>query len=444
MVLEDDSFSGNTDKGLLVSFFNRQISNLPQIESVGQIIHCNRFKIQSYQNRLQAISTNYCSFSVFNFSILHKRLCWTVTRSNQKMETPTEREIEICNQLYSKDISDTCTPTSSRDLLEISMVKSPNLYFDWIAQVIKGPLEGDKSVETFIMSDFTPTSLDSHCRVETTPPLASNLLVPVTFWDNYADEARLLLKEGMVVKIENLRSKIHSNSLSLVLHGDPSNIRKIFILEEVPSSFEKKRNLIFGGGGGSGNESKKGHSLIKKDDFLSQRFAPKYFIKLTKGFGVPSTPIRTILSLEEEDFPAKFILSCRIKDTTPSDIVSFSHPKCNNCGRVSSVSYDKNDGNCRCNICKKSSFYPSDWGWMFSLLLEDSDGQLLPVIFIQDDAVKFFSGLEATNLEEDMEGLEKLGDIMSSINDGGIHLLCIRAQMPGPKYRICNSIIVKE
>lgn len=473
MVLEDDSIcsGGEADKGLLVNFFNRQVSCLPQVEQVGQIIECRRFKLQSYQNRVQAISTNYCSFSVFAPSANGKG--WSVKRSHEKTVEPSEEEIEICNSLLNNNnnngISTTSTSmlASSRPSLRVEDIKTQNIYFDWVAQVVKGPLEGDKNVETYILTDFTKTPFEAYCRIDSVN-LPSSILVPVTFWDNYADEARLDLREGMVVRVENLRSKLVNNSLSFVLHGDPSQIRKITICQEVPSDFERRRMSYIAADPSTEQDIVDIVScekpLINKDAFLSQRPTTSYTIKLTKGLGIPSTPIKTILSVGAKELPAKFIVSCRIKETTPSDYASFSHPKCTFCGRVTSVRYNGRDnggdGKARCTICKRAGFTPTSWGWMFSFLLEDSASTSLPVLFLQEDAEKFLSGLKATDLEEDLESLERLEDIMASLvgsgggSDGGdqnattkSHLLCVRAASGAPggiKYRICNSIVVRQ
>lgn len=259
LVVVDDSLSvGDTDEnhGLSVSIFKPELALFPDVRAEDEIVQFRHMRIQVFQNVLQAISTNWSAFTVY-----------ARDESGQWIARP-ERSIEVEERATLDRIaartghaaamvrSSPKKPQLNRKVLTVDLIR-PDLYFDLVAQIVRILPSSRPSQACLLLADYTLNP-----ELQTNPVsfnLSSNLehrLLLTTLWDNFAEQSSRL-REGQIIRIVNLRSKIihvpregdhSSGGLVGILHGDHSNSEKIFVQSnstvEASTILERKRNLL--------------------------------------------------------------------------------------------------------------------------------------------------------------------------------------------------------
>jgi hypothetical protein len=242
LVVVDDSLANNPDifsenpTGLSVTIFRNSPESFPPIKSLGTIVQFRHFRIQIHQGTLQAISTRWAAWTVFEQEGPN---AW---RSNP----PTlihDSELEAAERIHAffaagpqahktralPQPGSGAEPSlaTKRPFVTVSEVR-PRSFFKGVFKIAKFSLPSSHSGEqlTMLVTDFTENELlSSTPEAINLPGYLAKCLLPVTLWDNFASQAvKLSFQAGDYIYLDNLAGKMvrHDDgtaNIMAVLHG---------------------------------------------------------------------------------------------------------------------------------------------------------------------------------------------------------------------------------
>ena len=384
-----------------------------------------------------------------------------------------------------------------RPTLTVAEVRH-GVYFNGTFKIMKLSERAENQSQSnqfsLLICDYTENPfLTSDPEVLGLPSYLSNCLLPLTLWDNFAEEAkRLNFKAGDYVYFDNLlgRQVIHANgtvNVVAVMHGDPKvkfmenfiNVQKegkkiesqatrlaqlkqtIFESEDqiieaakpkikeepiaqpvqlVQSQVQVQEPLRV-----STQQQQQQQQVKRKKQQTKRSFAIKsepegesqcQTCKITTtSVGSDSYAITTILSVRS--FPAdhaKFCVKARIVSIGSASFYEMIRYHCSTCNCTTGLTSFVETFTCsHCQVeCSTSE---PKFIWIFTILIEDPTGDLV-VIAADDDAAEFLK-CPAFNLCDPKE-TEKVKQVSSIIEqllnyDQSEHLFCIKS------YRVENE-----
>lgn len=382
------------------------------------------------------------------------------------------------------------------------------VYFNGVYKIIKisDAAENESNQFSLLVCDYTENPfLQCNPKLLGLPAHLSNCILPVTLWDNFAEEAkRLKLKIGDYIYFDNLlgRQVVHSNgvvNLVAVMHGDPKakiteKIMKVQkegkriesqairlaqlkqtimesedqIIEAVkpkikhepkgqqkppqqaqqvqPSRISTQQQQVK-----SKKQQTKRTFAIKTESEISSPIEFQSQKITTTSVGTDSYAITTILSVRS--FPAdhaKFCVKARIVSIGSSSFYEMVRYYCNSCNCTTDLT--RFAETLKCSSCQiECSNLDPKFIWVFTLLIEDPTGDLV-IIAADEDASEFLK-CPAFNLYDPKED-EKVKQVSSIIeqllcNDQSEHLLCIKSYrindedgMSHLRYRLFNTKLI--
>lgn len=379
----------------------------------------------------------------------------------------------------------TITTAATRPILSVSEVRH-GIYFNGNFKVIKIVTNQSDNSEidhqnqnqnqfSMLICDYTENPFLS-CNPETIglPSHLNQCLLPVTLWDNFADEARRInLKAGDFVYLDNLlgrqiRHQTGEVNIVAVLHGDPK-VKQIekFIriqrenkkiesqairLEQLKKSMESEKEIIEAinpivkdqvietkvNKGERLKQKKRTFAVSvkteKKNNQSNQNIRNFKFI--TTKISGDSLAISTILSIRS--YPtdnAKFCVKARIVSLIPElfyDMVRYICEFCQFSTILSNFLETNSCSNCKVT-CETGN---PKFIWVFAMVIEDETGDI-PMILAEEDAEEFlgFSAFDLTAPENSAQLTHAMSvfEQLSLHSNQSEHLFCIKS------YRVDNE-----
>ena len=393
----------------------------------------------------------------------------------------------------------------------ISMLKANNLrptmtvsevrhgiYFNGTFKVMKiSNSSEDMNQFSLIVCDYTENPyLSADPESIGLPAYLNNSLLPVTLWDNFAEEARRLeIKSGDFVYFDNLlgRQVRHENGLCnvvAVLHGDPKvkimeNFIKVFkenkkidsqavrlaqlkktmesenqILEAVapkikeipaahpiPTISEPAKNKKQQTKRTFAIKTAESNTIVSESDPISS----KSFKFSTTTVGGNSYAITTILSVRS--YPsdnAKFCVKARIVSLGPSNFYEMVRYVCDKCeGTTDIMKFNETNSCAHCQTANQSQ--SPKFIWVFCMIIEDATGDL--AVIVADEDAQNFLGCAAFNLsapenDAELKNVISIFERLLSDNESE-HLFCIKTYrvdnedgLSNMRYRLFNTKLI--
>lgn len=196
---------------LPVSCFHKDEAKLPSVLRVGEVVQFRHFKIQPYNDTLQALSTRHSSHTVY---YKDGNDDWR-TRPDRPL---SEHELQKLNEMIvtQHTTSASSSSTTAVQCMQICDLKS-RMKFDLVAQVHMLVSERPNMVSVAV-TDYT----ENEClefESDDLPKYMRKRIMLVNFWDNFADTARTL-RQGDFVRVKGLRCETVDRRIVAVLHGD--------------------------------------------------------------------------------------------------------------------------------------------------------------------------------------------------------------------------------
>lgn len=366
--------------------------------------------------------------------------------------------------------------TIIRPTLSVEEVRH-GIYFNGIFKIMKisEPIEPQNQF-SLLICDYTENPfLKCDPEVLGLPSHLGGCLLPVTLWDNFAEEAKeLKLKAGDYVYFDNLlgRQVIHSNGIVnvvAVMHGDPkakltdkfiklvqteskkiesqatrlAQLKQTIIesedqiieaakpkIKEEPLIIQKQPQKQEPPGKSRKQQTKRTFAIKSKPEIVESSKIT------TTSVGSDSYALTTILSVRS--FPAdhaKFCVKTRIVSIGPNSLYEMVRYRCNLCSCTTNLAAFMETYTCSSCQMECSSSEQPKFIWIFTILIEDATGDLV-IIAADDDAAEFLK-CPAFNLCDPNEA-DKLKQVTSIVEqllnaDKSEHLLCIKS------YRIEND-----
>lgn len=383
-----------------------------------------------------------------------------------------------------------------RPAMTVSEVRH-GIYFNGTFKVMKvSDSSGDEMNQfSLIVCDFTENPyLSADPQSIGLPAYLNNSLLPVTLWDNFAEEARRInLKAGDFVYFDNLvgRQVRHENGLCnvvAVLHGDP----KVKVLENFIKVVKENKKID-----SQAVRLAQLKKTMESEDQILEAVAPKikealpqttatvseqakikkqqtkrtFAIKTNESSPLSSEPetisssskfsttsvggdsyaVTTILSVRS--YPsdnAKFCVKARIVSLGPSNFYEMVRYVCDKCDGTTDImrfNETKTCSNCRAvNQSQNLKFI-----WVFCMIIEDATGDL--AIIVADEDARNFLGCAAFNLSSP-ENETKLKQVISIFeqllsDNESEHLFCIKTYrvdnedgISNMRYRLFNTKLI--
>ena len=360
----------------------------------------------------------------------------------------------------------------TRPVLSVSEVRH-GIYFNGIFKVIKIITNQSENSQiqnqnqnqfSMLICDYTENPfLSCNPEIIGLPSHLNQCLLPVTLWDNFADEARRInLKAGDFVYLDNLlgrqiRHQTGEVNIVAVLHGDP-RVKQIekFIrihreskkiesqairLEQLKKSMEHEKEII-----AAINPIVKDQVIVNKGERLKQAkrtFAASAKTNNHRNFKFNTTKISgdslaisTILSIRS--YPtdnAKFCVKARIVSLIPELFYDMVRYICEFC-QFSTILANYLETN-SCSNCKVTCETGNPkFIWVFAVVIEDETGDI-PLILADEDAEEFlgFPAFDLTAPENSTQLAHAMSvfEQLSLHSNQSEHLFCIKS------YRVDND-----
>lgn len=375
-----------------------------------------------------------------------------------------------------------------RATLSVSEVRH-GIYFNGTFKVMKVSESSDPNQFSLLVCDYTENPfLSSNPELLNLPKYLDQSLLPVTLWDNFAEEARRLnLKPGDFVYFDNLlgRQVRHEDgtvNVVAVLHGDPkaTNLENFIKLQRESKKIESQATRLAQLKQSIESEQeiveavkpkvepvlppKSAVITIKKQQtkrtFAIKKTASDNIITATaptsadscnfvKTFvGGDSFAITTILSVRS--FPAdnaKFCVKAKIVALSPASFYEMVRYVCHRCNFTTKLTQFIEES--KCQHC--DALPPNDpkFIWVFSLVIEDATGDL--ALIVADEDGSHFLNCPAFNLatpgnEEKIEKLTLNFGKMLTVENQPENLFCIKSYRVNAddglshlRYRLFNT-----
>lgn len=372
-----------------------------------------------------------------------------------------------------------------RPTMTVSEVRH-GIYFNGTFKIMKVSESSgsDMNQLSLIVCDYTENPyLSADPQSIGLPAYLNNSLLPVTLWDNFAEEARRLnLKSGDFVYFDNLlgRQVRHENGLCnvvAVLHGDP----KVKVLENFIKAVKENKKID-----SQAVRLAQLKKTMESEDQIIEAVAPKikeapsklapqlvttvseqvkikkqqtkrtFSIKTTESSPLSSEPPETISSsskfsttsvggdsyavttiLSVRSYPsdhAKFCVKARIVSLGPSNFYEMVRYVCDKCDGTTDIMRFNETKTCsHCHVANQSQNLK--FIWVFCMIIEDATGDL--AIIVADEDARSFLGCSAFNLSSP-ENETKLKQVISIFeqllsDNESEHLFCIKT------YRVDND-----
>lgn len=387
-----------------------------------------------------------------------------------------------------------------RPTMTVSEVRH-GIYFNGTFKIMKvSDYSGDLNQFSFLVCDYTENPyLTSDPQSIGLPDYLNNSLLPITLWDNFAEEARRLnLKAGDFVYLDNLlgRQVRHENGVCnvvAVLHGDPkvkvlenfiklvkenkkidsqairlAQLKKTMesenqILEAVAPKIKEEPQLPAAQPLPKSILAVTEQAKIKKQQtkrtfaikapepsLLSSEPEPSKFS--TTSVGGDSYAVTTILSVRS--YPsdnAKFCVKARIVSLSPSNFYEMVRYVCDKCeGTTDLLRFHETQTCSHCQAAVNQS-QNIKFIWVFCMIIEDATGDL--AIIVADEDARHFLGCAAFNLSSP-ENESKLKQVISIFehllsDNESEHLFCIKSYrvdnedgISNMRYRLFNTRLI--
>lgn len=374
-----------------------------------------------------------------------------------------------------------------RPTLTVSEVRH-GIYFNGTFKVMKisDYSGGEMNQFSLIVCDYTENPyLSADPQSIGLPAYLNNSLLPVTLWDNFAEEARRLnLKAGDFVYFDNLvgRQVRHENGVCnvvAVLHGDlKTKVLENFIkivkenkkiesqavrLAQLKKTMESENQILQAVATEEQAQpepqptSKPIPTVSEQARIKKQQTKRTFAMKATESSPlsyesetIPSLPstfsttsvgndsyaVTTILSVRS--YPsenAKFCVKARIVSLSPSNFYEMVRYVCDKCGGTTDLmrfNETKTCSNCQYAVDQLQNIKLI---WLFCMIIEDATGDL--AIIVADEDAHNFLGCTAFNLSSP-ENEIKLKQVISIFekllsDNQSEHLFCIKS------YRVVDS-----
>lgn len=390
-----------------------------------------------------------------------------------------------------------------RPTMTVSEVRH-GIYFNGTFKVMKiSDSSGDMNQFSLIVCDYTENPyLSAEPDSIGLPAHLNNCLLPVTIWDNFAEETRRLnLKAGDFVYFDNLlgRQVRHDNGMCnivAVLHGDPkAKSMDTFIkvlkenkkiesqavrLEQLKKTMESESKILEAVAPkikeipkvlpqptsvttAAAAETVKSKKQQTKRTFAIKTPAPTSaqpasisslavpFKFSTTSVGGDSYAVTTILSVRS--YPsdnAKFCVKARIVSLSPSNFYEMVRYVCDNCNRTTDIaSFNETK---TCSHCESvSETQNQKFIWVFCMFIEDATGDLATIV--ADEDAQNLLGCAAFNLyaPENETQLKQVISIFEQIlaDNDSEHLFCIKSYrvnnengLSNMRYRLFNTKLI--
>lgn len=392
--------------------------------------------------------------------------------------------------------------SATRPTMTVSEVRH-GIYFNGTFKVMKlSDYSGDLNQFSFLVCDYTENPyLTSDPQSIGLPDYLNNSLLPITLWDNFAEEARRLnLKVGDFVYLDNLlgRQVRHDNGVCnvvAVLHGDPKakNLdhfikvvkenKKIesqaVRLAQLKKTMESENQIIEAVAPKSKDEPQQpaaqfplSKSFVTEQAKIKKQQTKRTFaIKApepsplssepesvslpskfsTTSVGGDSYAVTTILSVRS--YPsdnAKFCVKARIVSLSPSNFYEMVRYVCDKCeGTTDLLRFNETQSCSHCQAVNQSQNIK--FIWVFCMIIEDATGDL--AIIVADEDARHFLGCSAFNLSSP-ENETKLKQVISIFeqllsDNESEHLFCIKTYrvdnedgISNMRYRLFNTKLI--
>lgn len=423
--LRPDAAESEAD-GMIINMFRPSLADFPEIdeESAGRdIIQFRHFRIQQYQSQLQAITTKWSACTVFRRDGEGQ---W-MARPERDIRPQERQDLDALERALnsrrgtseqSSNPSQSPEPDSyasgkrikRRSMQTIAQIESQT-FFDLIAQVQQHILSSQSNCEALLLEDYS-----------TPEPLM------VSFWDNFAEEARGL-KEGDLVVIKGLHAQMASDGRMMAsMHGDPE-ARFGNKIKSVPAGsplaaelLRRKERAMEGHQAARQVEDLKPEQIARPQPPAEPVPAPTAIHKSPKKRkqqpvpadlknptsitpkGIPVTTIAQVLAHPERNF--KFLIKGRVIGHSPSNIQAFCRPKCTQCNRTWAT--------VPIGACKCGAQWEEKHCWVFHLTITDGTGRIDTIIAFED-GIEFLAGLQPCDLRGNPDVQQRVEYIMDTL-----------------------------
>ena len=210
-----------------MNVFAKTLALLPKDLKPRDVVKLKKVKIQNFQGINQGISSKGFEVFVFSSGDDHwRKIPGTDTRSPISFfETiRVTKLLRYGNDATHKEEYKLGTAFSKKLLRSNEL--SPNLYFDYVGEVVKIIVQDTTSISdtmecfSIIFTDYTSNPMFRLIDVPELSIYSSNICLFVTFWDNHVCDAAKL-QVGQIVLLRNLHSRLIQpmENLVAVLHG---------------------------------------------------------------------------------------------------------------------------------------------------------------------------------------------------------------------------------
>ena len=342
-----------------VVIFNRDRSRLPQLRGIGDVIQFRHFRIQPYNDTVQALSMRQSAWIVFSRD---ERGQW-IARPDHRLSDVEMSAIEMIHSGAAAEKKEQpAAGYDSQDPLnrnhQVSELRAGMTGCDVVAEVYKRFSSERCNQTTILLTDYTDNELIRWEEREEIPKHMTRKLLSVFFWDNFATLAGTL-NTGDIVKCRNLSLKVVDSKLVATMHGDRSVCPEDNITVIAKDSIEAK-------------------TIKRRKENMEN------LVENSKKFGAIDVTV-----VKNHCVPALSVMSL-LSSNRPCGVACIR-------GRVVKV------------MPKSMKNFAKNGSFLFQLIIQDETGQI-PIIVYGKEAEKFFSCAS-----EDLGGDQQRGlDILLS------------------------------